>query len=273
MSNEEEKNVIWITGGGTGIGRALALESAQQGKRVAISGRREDKLNSVLDEVRSNFGTQTTCISVACDVTDEHSLISAAQRIVDTFGRIDTVVANAGFSVSGQTTSVTTEEWRLQFEVNVFGAVSTFRAAWDEVLRNKGRFVLVGSAAAFINTPTNGPYCASKAALHAIGNSLSLELEGSGATCTIIHPGFVESEIGQVDNTGQFQEKWEDRRPQWLMWTAEDAAKSMMRAIDRRKRVKTITFHAWFGVLLSRLSPTAVRWIIKLFSRSVSRDY
>ena len=269
MSKEERTEVIWITGGGTGIGRALALEAARLGKRVAVSGRREHKLISVVDELRSNGVAENRCTLVQCDVTDESSLTSAAEHIMTTFGRIDTVVANAGFSVSGPTTSVTTEEWRLQFEVNVFGAVSTFRAAWEEVIRNQGRFVLIGSAAAFINTPTNGPYCASKAAIHAIGNSLSLELVGTGATCTIIHPGFIESEIGQVDNSGQFQESWEDRRPQWLMWTAEDAAKGMMRAIERRKKVTTITFHAWFGVLLARLSPAAVRWIIKRFSRSV----
>ena len=269
MSNQEHTEAIWITGGGTGIGRALALEAARLGKMVAISGRRERKLSAVIDELRAVGIAEKMCISVPCDVTDEESLNSAAQHIIDAFGRIDTVVANAGFSVSGSTTSVSSEEWRLQFEVNVFGAVSTFRAAWEEVLRNQGRFVLIGSAAAFINTPTNGPYCSSKAAIHAIGNSLSLELEGTGATCTIIHPGFIESEIGQVDNSGQFQESWEYRRPQWLMWTAEDAAKGMMHAIERRKKVKTITFHAWFGVLLSRLSPAAVRWIIKRFSRSV----
>ena len=84
--------------------------------------------------------------------------------------------------------------------------------------------VLIGSVASFIYTEKSGAYCASKAAVHAIGNTLSLELIGTGVSCTTIHPGFVESEIAQVDNQGVFDPSRPDPRPAQLMWSSERAA-------------------------------------------------
>lgn len=252
MTRRFEGQVVWITGGGSGIGRALALAFADEGADVAVSGRRQDKIDAVAQAVteRGRRG-----IAVRCDVTDEGSIIAAVERTVAELGRLDVAVANAGFSVSGRTLKQTPADWRRQFETNTIGAVMTATHAMPELIKRKGRVVFVGSIASMFTYPSGGPYCASKAALRAIGQALSIELSGTGVSCTSIHPGFVESEIAQVDNHGHFDPSRPDTRPSKLMWTSERAAKVMIKAIHRRKREYVFTWHGVFATLVARFLP------------------
>ncbi|MGF1470014.1 MAG: SDR family NAD(P)-dependent oxidoreductase [Sandaracinaceae bacterium] len=230
----------WITGGGSGIGRALALELARQGARVAVSGRRADRLEQTAGEV-SALGAEG--LALACDVTEEAEVARSADAAADALGGLDLVVANAGFAVGGPVETLDAAAWRRQLDVNVVGAALTARHALPHLRASRGRLGLVGSVAAFVGMPGAAAYCASKAALRALGQSLSAELAGTGVSCTTVHPGYVESEIGQVDNEGVFDPERPDRRPKNLMWTAEDAAKVMLRAIHRRSREHVFTTH------------------------------
>lgn len=252
MAGRFEGQVAWITGGGSGIGRALALAFADEGADVVVSGRRQDKIDAVAQAVteRGRRG-----LAVCCDVTDEASLAAAVEQIVAELGRLDVAVANAGFSVSGRTLDQTPADWHRQFDTNTIGAVMTATHAMPELLKRKGRVVLVGSIASMFAYPSGGPYCASKAALRAIGQVLSIELLGTGVSCTSIHPGFVQSEIAQVDNHGHFDPSRPDPRPGKLMWTAERAAKVMIKAIHRRKREYVFTWHGVFATWVARHLP------------------
>jgi len=248
MAKRFAGKVVWITGGGSGIGEALALAFAKEGADVAVSGRRQEKLDKVAEAIRA-LGQRA--IAVTCDVTDDATLQAAVERTVSELGRLDVAVANAGFSVSGRVMRHTVEDWRRQFDTNVIGAAMTIRSAMPELIKHDGRAVLIASVASMFTYPAGGPYCASKAALRAIGQALSLELVGTGVTCTTIHPGFVESEIAQVDNHGHFDGSRPDPRPAKLMWTAERAARVMVKAIHRRKREFVFTAHGvvitWVG--------------------------
>jgi len=252
MGTRFEGQVVWITGGGSGIGRALALAMADEGADVAISGRRQDKLDAVAAEVdaRGRRG-----LGVACDVTDEASLARAVEVIVAELGGLDVAVANAGFSVSGRFLRHGAEDWRRQFETNVIGAAMTVRYAMPELAKRDGRAVLIASVASMFTYPNGGAYCASKAALRAMGQALSIELSGTGVSCTTIHPGFVESEIAQVDNHGHFDPSRPDPRPSKLMWPADKAAKTMVRAIHRRKREFVFTGHGIVATWIARHLP------------------
>lgn len=244
--------VVWITGGGSGIGEALALAFANEGADVAVSGRRQDKLDAVADAIRA-LGRRS--VAVTCDVTDDATLTTAVERIVSELGRLDVAVANAGFSVSGRVMRHTVEDWRRQFDTNVIGAAMTIRSAMPELINHGGRAVLIGSVASMFTYPAGGPYCASKAALRAIGQALAIELVGTGVSCTTIHPGFVESEIAQVDNHGQFDGTRPDPRPAKLMWTGERAARVMVKAIYRRKREFVFTAHGVVATWIGRHLP------------------
>jgi NAD(P)-dependent dehydrogenase (short-subunit alcohol dehydrogenase family) len=244
--------VAWITGGGSGIGRACAVELARQGASVAVSGRRVDKLGDVVRDVEAAGGA---ALAVACDVRDEGSVQSAVRGVLDRFGRLDVALANAGFSVSGTVEELDVATWRGQLETNVIGAALTARHCLAPLRETSGRLALVGSVAAFIYAPGYAAYSASKAAVHALGQTLSAELRGSGVSCTTVHPGYVESEIAQVDNQGRFDAARADRRPQNLMWPADRAARVIVRAIHRRKRELVFTGHGKFAAFLGRHMP------------------
>lgn len=247
--------VTWITGGGSGIGRALALELARQGADVAVSGRRSERLDAVVGEVET-LGRRA--YAVTCDVTDEASVQAAAVAVAAEFGRIDVAIANAGWSLSGRFETLTAEDWRRQFDVNVVGAASTIRAALPHLLETQGRAVFVSSVMGFLSMSGQGAYAASKFAIRAMGLALSQELHGTGATCTTISPGFVESEIAQVDNQQRFRAEREDRRPAKLMWSSEKAARVMAKAIYARKREYVFTGHGKVAAFLGKHTPSLV---------------
>jgi NAD(P)-dependent dehydrogenase (short-subunit alcohol dehydrogenase family) len=240
--------VAWITGAGTGLGAACAVELAARGAHVVLSGRRAEPLDEVAGRVRS-FGRRALVLPL--DVRDEDAQAAAVKAIVAEFGQLDVAVANAGYSVGGPTAELPAQAWRNQLEVNVIGLAITVRQALPALKARGGRIGLVGSVAAFLPVPMSGPYTASKAAVRMIGDTLSLELRGTGVSCTTLHPGFVESEIARVDNDGVHHPGRRDPRPARLMWKADDAARVMVDALHDRKRSFVFTGHgklgAWMG--------------------------
>jgi short-subunit dehydrogenase len=252
MTGKLEGLAAWVTGGGSGIGRAIALELARRGADVAVSGRREDRLIAVSREIEA-LGRRG--LPIPCDVAEEEQVRRAADAVAHQLGKIDIAVANAGFGVAGPIESLTADDWRRQLDVNVVGVAMTAKHALVHLRQTRGRLGLVGSVAAFVPLGRNGAYAASKYAVRAIGGVLAIELAGTGVSCTTVHPGFVESEIGQVDNQGVFHPDKKDPRPQQLMWTAEDAAKSIVNAIQKRKREHVFSGHGKVGAFLGQHMP------------------
>lgn len=259
MAGEWRDQVAWITGAGSGIGRALALELGRLGAIVAVSGRRQDRLEEVAREVEAAGGR---ALAVPCDVTEESDVERAVALVVTELGRLDLAIANAGFSVAGAVRDLSAEDWRRQLDTNVVGAAITARHALPHLERTKGRIALVGSVSALLPTPRMAAYTASKYALRAIGQTLSIELAGSGVSCTLVHPGFVASEIAQVDNHGRHDPSREDRRPKNLMWPADRAAREMLRAIWARKREHVFTGHGKVGAALGQHMPGLAHFVM-----------
>jgi NAD(P)-dependent dehydrogenase (short-subunit alcohol dehydrogenase family) len=171
---------------------------------------------------------------VTCDVTDEDDVKRAADVVAKELGGMHVAIANAGFSVAGKLENLSAEDWRRQLDTNVVGAAMTCRYSLPHLRETKGRIALVGSVAAFTPAPKIGAYCASKAAVRAMGLSFAIELHGTGVSCSVIHPGYVESEIAQVDNSGRHDAARVDKRPKNLMWPADRAARVMASAIWSR---------------------------------------
>ena len=249
--------VAWITGGGTGIGRGLALRFAREGGDVALSGRRVDRLEETANEVRA-LGRKALVIQ--CDVVDEKACETAVSLIEGELGRLDVAIANAGFSVSGRIEQLTADDWRRQLDVNVVGVANTAKWSLPALRRTGGRLVLVSSVMGMLAMPAQAPYSASKFAVRAIGLTLAQELHGTGVSCTTIYPGFVESEIGQVGVDGVFDPSRKDKRPKKFMWTSDKAAQVMWGAIWKRKREYVFTGHGKLGGFLGRHFPGFVHF-------------
>lgn len=262
MAGEFQNKVVWITGGGTGIGRALAVEFAQSGAVVAVSGRRVEPLEAARDAIDEAGGEG---MAVPCDVTKVTELEEAVEAIVGKHGRLDVTIANAGFSVSGKFEELSAADWKRQFDTNVVGVAMTAKMSLPHLRETDGRLVLMGSVAGTVGLPESAPYSASKFAVRGIGQSLTASLADSGVSCTTLLPGFVESQIGKVDNRGEFREDWEDRRSKQLMWSAERAAQSMYGAIKRRRSEAVITGHGKFVAFLGNHAPRLTQNLIGRF--------
>lgn len=259
MTQRFKDQVVWITGGGSGIGKYMALEFGREGAIVAVSGRRKERLDEVVNELTAH-GSRG--FAIACDVTSETSVRDAVQQVVGEFGGLDVVVANAGFGVAGRIENLSAEDWRRQFDVNVVGLAMTARHTLPHLRERKGRLALIGSIASMITAPGNGCYSASKYAVRAIGQTLSVELHGTGVTCTTIHPGYVASEIAQVDNYGRFDADRSDRRPAKLMWPTDRAAKVAVDAIYKRKREFVFTGHGKVGAFIGKHMPNLTHFAL-----------
>ena len=253
------EKIVWITGGGSGIGQSLAFAYANDGHTVIVSGRRTTALEATAKKY------PTKIVPLMCDVTDDTQVKAVVETIIQRFHRLDIVIANAGYGQSGWIQKVEMHQWRRQFDVNFFGLISTVRHALPHVKATGGQVVLMSSVMAYVRFAKSAPYCASKAAVTAFGESLQLELKDSKAGCTIIHPGFVESEIGQINAEGTFDPTMKDRRPQRLMWSGERAARVMKRAISKRKSHYTFTAHGLAGEFMARHFPKLTLWIMKRF--------
>lgn len=269
MGARFEDKVVWITGGGSGIGRELALEFARNGASVAVSGRREDRLEEVVSEVEA---LGRPAFAVACDVADEASVAAAVEAVVGRFGRLDVAVANAGFAVAGRIDKLDADDWRRQLDVNVVGVAMTARYCVPHLEATGGRLAIVGSISGVVSIANNGPYSASKFAVRSIAQTLSIELAPKGISVTLIQPGFVKSEIAQVDNEGRYNPERKDRRPANLMWETDRAARVMVRAIAARKREFTFTGHGKVVAFLAQHMPSAVNAALRRAATKKARS-
>ena len=180
--------VILVTGCSTGIGRSTAVEAAARGHRVFASARRPQDLADLVAK-----GIE----AIALDVTDPDSIGAAVRQVLRSAGRIDGLVNNAGYGQYGAVEDVSLEEWRAQFEVNLFGSIAVLRAVLPAMRSAKGGTVVnVSSVAGRVAIPFAGPYSASKHALEAMSDALRVEVSPWGIRVVLVEPGPIATRFG-----------------------------------------------------------------------------
>src|SRR5215212_5699 len=191
--------VAFITGGGSGIGQAAAKLLARRGARVALAGRTPDQLTEVAEAIG---GADGTAITVTCDVSDEDSVRSAIATTVETWGRLDVVVANA--SVNGTWAGIeelAVEEFRSTLDINLVGTFTTIKYAVPHLRRRGGSVIVTSSVNGtriFSNSGASA-YSSSKAGQVALAKMLAVELGPDKIRVNVICPGAISTEI--ADNT------------------------------------------------------------------------
>ena len=260
MKNKQMNGkVALITGASSGIGAALAREYGRLGADVVVSARRMDRLESLVEELEASG---CKALAVACDVTREGDLERAVETAMERFGRIDHVQANAGFGVAGWFHKLGVEDYQRQFDTNVFGVIRTAGAVREALIQSHGCLALMGSVNSFVALPGTSPYSMSKHAVMALAGSLRHEFGVHGVSVTLVAPGFIDSEIRQVDNQGRHTGNTEDPIPEWLRMDAGTAARRIVRGVSRRRRVVVITGHGRLAVFLQRHFPGFSEFII-----------
>lgn len=243
--------VAFVTGASSGIGAALARELARGGADVALVARRGDRLETLAAEIRTSG---RRALAVTADVTRNGDLELAVARTREALGPVAIAVANAGFGVVGRLDRLTLEDYRRQFETNVFGVLRTVYAVLDDLKRTRGRLVLLGSVSGHVAFPGGSAYAMSKFAVRALAQALRFELALDGVAVTLVSPGFVESELHQVDNLGRRHPEARHKVP-WLVMPADRAARQIVRAVARRRPEIVVTGHGRLVVLLQRFVP------------------
>jgi NADP-dependent 3-hydroxy acid dehydrogenase YdfG len=214
----DDDKVFLITGASTGIGAATARLAAQEGWRVVLSARSEDKLEQLAGEL----GGDDRALAVAADVGVWEDNERLAETALDRFGRIDVVFANAGFGAQRSFLGDSPEHWRAMVLTNVLGVAYTIRATLEAVRERRGHVILTSSAAGR-RALQGSLYSATKHAVTAMGESLRQELNGTGARVTLIEPGMVDTPFFDNPGEGRLQ--------------AEDVARIVMWAVGQPPHV------------------------------------
>ena len=263
-------NAVFITGASSGIGAALAREFAGEGADVALAARRVDRLEALASEIGK---TGRRAVVIACDVTRDGDLERAAGQARAALDKLDVVVANAGFGVSGKLETLSLDDYRRQLETNVLGVLRTIYATLDDLKKTRGRLVLIGSVSGHVAVPGSSAYSMSKFAVRGLADSLGHELASYGVAVTLISPGFVESEIGQVDNRGVWRPQAPRRPlPASVVMATPTAARRIVRAVARRRREVVITGFGKAAVVLQRHAPWLLAAIIRRFGIKGRRE-
>ncbi|MFU8894791.1 MAG: SDR family NAD(P)-dependent oxidoreductase [Gammaproteobacteria bacterium] len=188
-----KKQRIVITGGGSGLGRALALDYARAGGRVAVLDRDADSAAAVAAEIEAAGGK---ALALACDVTDAAAVADAATAILRGWHGVDVLINNAGIAGSGTVVDTPEEDWRRILEVNLFGVVTVTRAFVPAMIRaGAGHVVNIASAAGFVSPPGVAAYNVSKAAVISLSETLRVELAPHGISVSVACPSFFKTNL------------------------------------------------------------------------------
>jgi short-subunit dehydrogenase len=255
---------VLITGASSGIGEELAWQLGRAGAHLTLTARRADRLDALAGRIAA-AGTPAPLV-VRCDVTRDGDVERAVAEATRRWGRLDVVIANAGFGVVGALRDLSVDDYRRQFETNVFGVLRTIKAALPEIERTHGHVVIVGSVAGWTASPNASAYAMSKFALRALADAITPELSLHGVTVTLVSPGFVASDIRRVDNQGTFQAGAPEPIPQWLVMPTDKAVRQILRAVTRGKREVFVTGHGRILVAVERFMP----WLSRAIKRRIA---
>jgi short-subunit dehydrogenase len=257
--------VVVVTGASQGIGKAFSLELATQRARMVLAARDEAALEAVAAECRAR-GAEA--LVVRTDVADEASCRALVEAAARRFGGIDLLVNNAGMGMLARFEDVTDLSlYERLMRVNYLGSVYPTFYALPHLKRSRGQIVAVSSLAGLAGVPMRTAYAATKHAQVGFFDSLRVELGGTGVDVTLVCPYWVRSEIrrravGPDGKTVVASPVREDE-----VMTAEECARLMVRAVERRQRMLVMTLKGKLGrwvklvapALVDRMAATAVR--------------
>ncbi|MFI6168976.1 SDR family oxidoreductase [Nocardia sp. NPDC051052] len=236
MTNNLTGRVAVVTGASSGIGAATAQRLAADGAKVALLGRRKDRL----EELAAQIGGEV--LAVPSDVAVQQSMLDAAATVRAAFGPIDLVVANAGVMLGAPFESAQTDEWDQMVGTNINGLLYTAKAFIDDLLAaasngERADLVHIGSIGGHLTFPNYGVYCATKAAVAHLTRNLRTEFGPRGVRVRTIEPGFVGTELG----AGMLDEDQKTVLAGWRgemeILVAEDIADAIAYSVTAPKRV------------------------------------
>src|SRR4051812_44868768 len=251
-------NVVVLTGASAGIGREMALQLAAQGAELVLAARGAEPLEAVAAECRARGAR---AVAVPTDVGDEAQCRALVERAAEAYGRIDTLVNNAGIGMWARFDEMRDlAPFERIMRVNYLGCVYPTYYALPHLKQSRGRIVVVNSLTGLTGVPTRSGYAASKHAVAGFFDSVRIELEDSGVTVTQVFPGFVATEIrerafgpdgralGGGDSPGRERE----------VMSAGECARQTLAAAAKRKRELVMTLRGKLGAKIKLVAPRLI---------------
>ena len=186
--------IALVTGGGSGIGKAMAKAILAEGAKVIIIGRTESKLL----QAQSELGPEIEIM--VCDITVESQVTNVYETIMSKYGKLDILINNAGTSFKEKAYELSFESWKKVIDVNLNGAFLCARGAMKIMVSQKlGRIINIGSISGQMSRPLNAPYTASKFGIEGLTRAFALDGRDHGVAVSVIHPGNVATDIISKD--------------------------------------------------------------------------
>lgn len=269
-----ENKVAAITGGASGIGRALALELAKRGCHLALSDVNETGLRETVSFVES-YGVRVT--QQRLDVAERDAVYAWADRVVADHGQVNLIFNNAGVALGATVEDVRYEDFEWLMDINFWGVVYGTKAFLPHLKASgDGHVINISSLFGLLGIPSQAAYNAAKFAVRGFTESLREELDmmHCGVSATSVHPGGIKTNIAKsarmdasVGSLGLDEKNSIAKFEKLFMTTAERAARIILGAVQGNKRRVLVGQDAHVGDLVQRLMPTAYQPLINYFVR------
>lgn len=261
-----KNKVVIITGGSSGIGRALAEEFGSQGSKVLITGRNKEQLDSTVEDLKRKGITIEGFMS---DVSVEDDNRRMAEEAVKKFGAIDVLINNAGISMRALFEEVDLAVIKRVMDINFYGVLYATKYCLPEIIKNNGSIVGISSIAGYRGLPGRSGYSASKFALNGFLEVLRTEFLKRDVHVLTACPGFTASNIRISSLTKDGTRQGESPRQEEEMMSAEECARYIYKATLKRKRSIILTSQGKVTVLLNKLLPA---WADRLVYNVMAKE-
>ena len=256
--------IVVVTGGSDGIGKALTEMLLKKGAKVATCGRNHQKLDKLVNE---NPGK--TLFTMIADVSKEEDCKKFIDATIEKFGGIDILINNAGISMRALFKDTDLATLKNVMDINFWGTVYCTKFAMNSIIERKGSIVGVSSIAGYRGLPGRSGYSASKYAVNGWLEALRTELLETGVNVMWVCPGFTTSNIRNAALNKDAKPQGESPMDEGKMMSAEECARHILNAIEKRKRTLVLTFNGKETVFLNKFFPNlADKFVRKFFFKN-----
>ncbi len=252
--------VVVVTGGSDGIGKALTEMLLKKGAKVATCGRNQQKLDKLVNE---NPGI--TLFTMITDVSKEEDCKKFINATIEKFGGIDILINNAGISMRALFKDTDLATLKNVMDINFWGTVYCTKYAMESIIERRGTIVGVSSIAGYRGLPGRSGYSASKFAVNGWMEALRTELLETGVNVMWVCPGFTTSNIRNVALNKEAKSQGESPMDEGKMMSAEECARHILHAIEKRKRTLVLTFDGKRTVFINKFFPSIADKLVRKF--------
>lgn len=257
--------VVLITGGTSGIGKALAFAFGRAGASVVITGRNEENLQATGEALNAQHIEN---LALVADVSREADCARMVSQTISRFGQLDILINNAGISMRALFQDVDLAVIRQVMDINFYGTVYATKYALPHILQTKGSVLGISSIAGYRGLPGRTGYSASKFAMHGFLETLRTEVLEKGVHVMIACPGFTASNIRNTALTAQGQVQGQSPLDEGKIMSAEEVADRILKATRQRKRDLVMTAQGKLTVFLNKWLPGLTdRLVLKHFKK------